>query len=188
MTIEEQKKTSKTKLILRKIGREILDTIVELREPVHFSLYRTHYIHHGYSFKKSDFHREIKRLEKRKFVALIKTEKGWFIKLLAKGQKRLKHLKIENVQLKQPKAWDGKWRLFIFDIPEKYKLDRDRLREKLKELGLYNIQRSVFVYPYDCRKELEFISETFDLHRYTTYAQIDYIDIDKQLKRHFNLS
>ena len=140
-----------------------------------------------YYFRRSDFHREIKRLEKREFITLTKTEKGWLIKLLEKGKKRQREMKVDEVKLTFGRAWDKRWHLFTFDIPEKYRGARDVLRKKLKELGLYNIQRSVFVYPFDCKKELQFISEYYRLAKYTTYAEVISIDIDKELRQHFKL-
>lgn len=138
-----------------------------------------------YYFRRSDFHREIKRLQKRKYIALTKTPEGWLVRLLKKGKGRKKILEARDVVLTSKKPWDRKWRLLVFDVPEKQRLGRDLLRRKLKELGLYNIQRSVFVYPYDCRKELEFITESYGMSRYTCYAEVSYIDIDKELRRYF---
>jgi DNA-binding transcriptional regulator PaaX len=45
------------------------------------------------------------------------------------------------------KPWDGKWRLVIFDIPEKERRIRSLIRSKLRELGLAPIQRSVWISP-----------------------------------------
>ena len=75
----------------------------------------------------------------------------------------------------------------MFDIPEKSKLARNLLRRKLKNLGMYNIQRSVFAYPHDCRQELNFIAEHYGIGKYCTYAEVSYSDIDKELRKFFNL-
>lgn len=139
----------------------------------------------SYLFRKSDFNREIKRLQKKGYVALTKTEKGWIVKVLKKGRVRYKEIQMSNLRLPHAKEWDGKWRMFVFDIPEKMRSRRDSLREKLKRMGLYNIQRSVFVYPFDCRKELDFVSGYYDLERFTTYAEVGYTDIHNQLRKHF---
>lgn len=136
-------------------------------------------------FRKSDFNREVKRLQKKGFVALTKTESGWTVKILGKGKNGYKKTQLRNLKLPTGQQWDKKWRLFVFDIPEKMRFERDYLRRKLKQLGLYNIQRSVFAYPYDCRKELEFISNYYDLEKYTTYAEVSYTDIDWELTRRF---
>lgn len=136
-------------------------------------------------FRKSDFNREVKRLQKREYIALTKTDKGWIVKILKKGKERYKEIQIANLQLPKHKTWDGLWRWFVFDIPEAMRSRRDSLRRKLKNMGMYNIQRSVFVYPYDCRKELSFVSGYYDLDRFTTYAEVAYTDIDRELKSYF---
>lgn len=138
-----------------------------------------------YLFRKGDFNREVKRLHKKGYVALTKSEKGWIVKILKKGKRRYQEIELANLQLPKSKKWDGKWRLFIFDIPEEFRYQRDYLRRKLKELGLYNIQRSVFAYPYDCRNELEFVGNFYKIEKYTTYVETNYIDIDKELTNHF---
>src|SRR3989338_5822797 len=43
----------------------------------------------------------------------------------------------------QQKHWDGYWRLIIFDIPEKERNKRQRLRNKLLELGFGMWQKSI---------------------------------------------
>lgn len=50
--------------------------------------------------------------------------------------------------------WDGKWRVVIFDIPEKQRNLRDDLRLELKKLGFGCWQRSVWVTPFDFVREL----------------------------------
>lgn len=141
----------------------------------------------SYLFRKSDFNREVKRLEKKEYLALTKTEKGWLLRITEKGKRRFQKIQIKNMVLPSPKTWDGKWRLLIFDIPEKYRYERDAMRQKLKSLGLYNIQRSVFVYPHDCQAQLELIADSYLLDKYCTYLETSFIDIDKELRRHFNL-
>jgi DNA-binding transcriptional regulator PaaX len=142
----------------------------------------------SYLFRKSDFNREAKRLQKKGYVALTKTEKGWLVKILKKGRQRYEEIEMANLRLSKSQKWDGKWRLFIFDIPEELRYQRDYLRRKLKELGLYNIQRSVFAYPYDCRNELDFVGDYYNIGKYATYAEVNNIDIDKELKKHFKLN
>ncbi len=72
------------------------------------------------------------------------TEKGrtWFRGVL------IKHY--VNLGVK----WDGKWRILIFDIPQELHNKRNRLRTKLKFLGFYMLQKSVFTFPYPCEDEL----------------------------------
>lgn len=45
--------------------------------------------------------------------------------------------------------WDRKWRLVIFDLPEKRRHLRDRLRLLLLQIGFGKWQRSIYVTPFD---------------------------------------
>ena len=41
--------------------------------------------------------------------------------------------------------WDGKWRIVVFDIPEKNRTIRELFRNRLKEWNFVRWQRSVWV-------------------------------------------
>ena len=110
--------------------------------------------------------------------ALLLTEKGKMKALTYHFQK----MKIER------KNWDGKWRVVIFDIPERIRERRDALREKLKHLGFYELQKSVFVFPYECRDEIEFVIEVFNLRKYARFGVLESIDNELHLKKIFELS
>ena len=94
----------------------------------------------------------------------------------------LKEMKIKE------NLWDGKWRTVIFDIPEKLKSARNALRDKLKEVGFHELQKSVFVFPYECKDEIDFIIEFFNLRQYVRYGIFDFIDNDLHLRKTFNLT
>jgi phenylacetic acid degradation operon negative regulatory protein len=51
---------------------------------------------------------------------------------------------IERLRLK----WDGNLRLVIFDVQERWKKDRERLRYLLKNLGFGMLQESVWITPF----------------------------------------
>lgn len=61
-------------------------------------------------------------------------------------------------------TWDGKWRIVIFDIPEEKKKLREMLRRTLKNSGFKQLQRSVWVSPFDVLDEMEQLVEDHDLH------------------------
>ena len=85
------------------------------------------------------------------------------------------------------KVWDGKWRAVIFDVPEKFRWGRDSLRKKLRELGFRELQKSVFVFPYDCKDEIDFIIEFYKMRKYVRFGVFDYIDNAVHLKEFFSL-
>ena len=84
--------------------------------------------------------------------------------------------------------WDGKWRLVVFDVPEKLKKGRNALREKLKKIGFYELQKSVFVFPYKCKDEVDFIVEFFNLRKYVRFGVLESIDNELDLKKVFDLN
>ena len=83
---------------------------------------------------------------------LIEKKNNQF-KLTSLGVKYFnKLLKINDK--KESKRWDGKWRIVMFDIPEKIKNERYWLRFKLFELGYKTLQKSVFIGKYPLTEEL----------------------------------
>ena len=73
--------------------------------------------------------------------------------------------------------------MVAFDIPEDYKKGRNALRYRLKIAGFYELQESLFLYPYDCEKEIKAFIELFKLGKYVRFALLEYIDNEKDIKR-----
>ncbi len=104
-----------------------------------------------------NFNRSIRKLADEKLLEEETLPDGSFKLILTKeGKKQAKLLNLmgSSIKLKKPKRWDGKWRLVLFDIPEKDRLFRDILREHLKALKFYKLQHSVFVSPYPFEKQM----------------------------------
>lgn len=101
-------------------------------------------------------------------------------------QKALKY-QIDEIKIKKPEKWDGKWRMVIFDIPEKKKKAREALRNKLRELGFRELQKSVLVFPYECEDEIDFIVEVFEIRPYVRFMRVDSFTNEEQLKIKFKL-
>ena len=107
--------------------------------------------------------------------------------LTRKGKMRVLTYHFSSMKIQQGK-WDGNWRLVIFDIPEKIRSGRDALRHKLSALGFYELQKSVFIFPFECRNEVEFIIEYFNLRKHVRYGIISEIDNDLHLREIFHLA
>ncbi len=93
---------------------------------------------------------------------------------------------IDNMKIPR-QTWDKKWRIITFDIPEKIKKVREALRFHLKNLGFKELHRSVFVFPYECRNEIEYIVEFYNVRRFVRYVEASYIDNEYDLKHKFGL-
>lgn len=83
--------------------------------------------------------------------------------------------------------WDGKWRVIIFDIPEKRKLTRDKLRYSLISIGFIKIQNSVWVYPYPCEDLISLLKADFKIGKDVLYLIVDQLEGDSYLQERFNL-
>ena len=92
------------------------------------------------------------------------------------------------MKIKKPVQWDNKWRVVVFDIPEKIKKAREAVRECLKNLGFYEFQKSVFVHPYNCKDEIEYLIEFYDLRKFIRFIVAESLDNELHIKKHFGLN
>ena len=81
--------------------------------------------------------------------------------LTEKGLKRSLQYQLTDLFVSVGKKWDYLWRMVIFDIPEKKKTRREIFRRKLNAIGFYQLQKSVFVAPFKCERELIKIGELY---------------------------
>ncbi len=140
---------------------------------------------------KIDFRRiqdAVKRLNQKRLIELVERNNKLYIKITDNGKKLIKNFDYDNLELSRPKTWDRKWRLVIFDVPEKKRKERLALSKKLKDIGFYPIQKSVFIYPHDCRNEIDFICEFLLISRYVNYCVLESLDKrEGDLYKFFNL-
>jgi len=137
---------------------------------------------------KKSVEQSIDKLYRSKMVDLRMQEDGtWKMVLTDHGKKRALFCKIESMEIRKPKRWDRKWRVILFDIPEKQKGSRDALRAWIKRIGFLELQKSVFVFPYDCRDEFDFIVEFLGLRQYVRFLVAENIDNGERLEIRFRL-
>lgn len=121
---------------------------------------------------------------------LIKTEKSGDthnIVLTENGRKVFLRFNYEKIVINKTKIWDRNFRMILFDIPEKKKRARDSFRLKMRELGCVKFNDSVWVYPYPCQKEVDFIANYWNVGKYVHFALIKDITNKEKLEKHFNL-
>jgi DNA-binding transcriptional regulator PaaX len=105
-----------------------------------------------------------KRLQKQGCIKIERRSRQIYIRLTEKGKKMAGWLQVDALKIKRPKKWDKKWRIVIFDISQLKKIYREAFRGKLKELGFYPLQKSVWIFPFDCRDEVELLRDFFGLN------------------------
>lgn len=90
---------------------------------------------------------------------------------------------------KKQKNWDDKWRMVIFDVSEEKRNKRDFLRARLKWLGYKELQKSVWVFPYDIKEDLE---ELLTISKYDGEGDVRFLIVEKMegdddLRKEFGL-
>ena len=128
------------------------------------------------------------RLKQRGEIEFVERDGKKYVRLTDKGEKVLD---IERSRLdlvnNKPKKWDGRYRLVIFDIPEKRKKIREHLRFEMQDIGFLRIQDSVWVYPYDCEEFIALLKADMHMGKDVLYAVIEEIENDVSIRKHFNL-
>ena len=127
-----------------------------------------------YKLKRNDYVKW--KFDKRRNIAMLE--------LTPKGKKVFGRAKLDDITIIKKDKWDGQWRFFLFDVPEKRRSFRDVLRAKLKNLGFFQFQKSVWIYPFECEKELRYVCEFLGITSYTIMFTAK-IDNDRILRRYF---
>lgn len=102
-----------------------------------------------YPLNKPALSQALKRLREGGLIEFV-DDKKLVVRLTDPGKEQAVWGKLQL----EEKSWDGKWRVVIFDIPEKRRIARDILRSKLKEWGFKQLQKSVWACKKNCTKEL----------------------------------
>ena len=134
------------------------------------------------------FNRSLKRYENSGLIKGFKKDDKDYYRLTEKGFLKISEHKIKNnFNLKQ-KRWDGHWRLVVFDVPEDRKYAREALRRRLKFFKFFPFQKSVFVFPYPCEKEIRALGEYFKINDRIEIIITDNLGSrNEEIKSFFNL-
>lgn len=105
-----------------------------------------------------------------------------------RGKRHVLRYDPERLSIKIPSRWDKKWRVVVFDIPEKKRLARDTLRREIKKLGFFELQKSVWAFPYGCENVIDFLVELFEIRTHVRTMTVMHISHDADMRLHFNLT
>jgi len=124
----------------------------------------------------------IRDLNKYKFIKKKQNYDGSvLVSLTEKGRLRALNVSFKNFYNRKEK-WDGKWRMVAFDIPEEQRKGRKAIVYRFRCAGFYELQKSLFLYPYDCEKEIRALIELFKLQKYVTFGLLESIDGQKRIE------
>lgn len=116
-------------------------------------------------------------------------EKSNKIYVTSKGRVKI----IKNIlkeKLDKEAEWKGSWWAIAFDIPEKKRQARNLLRRELKTMHFIEVQKSIWVTPYDIEKELSVLLKLWlrDLGDNIRIFKIEKIIDDRDLREYFKIN
>ncbi len=135
--------------------------------------------------KKQAIRNSISRLKKHGLLKQESKNGKYFLILTQKGREYF--LKIQKAEKKRKQKWDKKWRVVVFDIEEKYRSIRVKVRKELLSYGFFKLQNSVWIYPYPCEDYITLLKTDNKTSKHLIYMVVDEIEQEKDLKEFFGL-
>lgn len=107
---------------------------------------------------------------------------------LSKRGRALIETSVTTTRLKLTKSsWDGKWRIVIYDIPNEFDHLRYQVRAILGRAGFKQLQKSVWIFPHECKELTKLIKKDPRLGPFVLYATVEFLEGDLRLRSHFKL-
>lgn len=151
------RKLLRPKDILLLVLTGTLDIFEEVNDPLCLvsNAYKTMYGFTPKRYKRHNFMQTMGRSLKTGDIEKIEKDGKIYLRLTSNGEKKVKRdFSITSLT----KKWNKKWVVLIFDIEEKSRVTRDRLRSKLINIGFGMLQESVWITPLPLGADLwEFI-------------------------------
>jgi len=120
------------------------------------SVMRQRYGYVPAGYRKNSYIKTVAKLVSVRDLNKVVDKKGnVYLELTSKGERVLRR---RFPLFMRDKKWDGSFMVVIFDIPEKDKRTRNKIRLKLTELGFGMLQKSVWISPYHFEEDMrEFV-------------------------------
>lgn len=75
-----------------------------------------------------------------------------------------------------------------YDIPTENNGARDMIRNILKSLNFLQIQKSVYLYPYDCEEIIEYIRQIYKISENVSLLIAGSLEEEEAYKEYFDLT
>lgn len=128
------------------------------------------------SFKPNLFFNDLEKISQRKRQTIrnsyYQVIKQGLVELDDQKLPKLTEKGIAKLRLYEPKKLKNAQLMVIFDIPERYRKKRQRLRTILRQFRFVQVQKSVWVSPYDCKEYLLLEIKQSDLEEHTILYEV----------------
>lgn len=145
MIYEVKKLLRKKDIFLLTLGG-IGDTIDEIRDPLHLvsGSYENMYGFVPKQYRRHNFSLLVGKSLKTGYIERVIKKGKSYLRLTSSGKE---HMEREFPITALTKTWNKKWIIVIFDIEEKSRSQRNRLRNILRNIGFGMLQKSVWITP-----------------------------------------
>ncbi|MBI5645077.1 CRISPR-associated endonuclease Cas2 [Candidatus Kaiserbacteria bacterium] len=129
----------------------------------------------------------LSRLVQKRWVVFETKGDKRFARITDAGRQALLAETMKNGRGRGKQRWDKRWRVVIFDVPEKRRNIRDRLRKTMRAFGFERLQDSVWVYPHNCEEIIALLKAELRVGFSVLYMLVEQIENEKYLKERFDL-
>ncbi len=130
--------------------------------------------------------RNLRRLHKQKIVEVLEENGNEIIRLTQKGRTRYLRFKLEKLSLKGM-PWNGKWWLVLYDISHLRRNVQANFRRIIKLMNFLPLQKSVYLTPYPCSEEIEYLREYFHLSEEVLLLEVSGLEHERYYREYFGL-
>lgn len=138
-------------------------------------------------FHRKKLTKSFKNLKERGLIKVSKQRSNILVRLTKSGKEILLKHELKELTIPCPKKWDGKWHFVIFDIPERFKINRDYFVIKLKSMGFVCLQKSIWTHPYACEQEINYFKNAFGIQKYVKIITAESFKMEKNILKMFKL-
>lgn len=128
----------------------------------------------------------LKRMHQQKLVEITEKDGVPVVSISENGRRKLLKFNLEEIVLKD-KKWDGKWRIIIYDIYTSKRWERELFRRTLKKLNFFKLQRSVYLTPYKCYEEIEYLRQVCNIGEEVIVLAVSGLENEAAYKQYFGI-
>lgn len=108
------------------------------------------------------------------------------LQLTKKALRRLRRIQLDDLIITPLRRWDKFWRIISYDIPEEKRAARNAFGNRLRQMGCFQLQRSVWISPFPCREQVEAVAAYYETDQFVTYFEARNLDNEAILCRRFS--
>lgn len=128
----------------------------------------------------------LRKMYDRKIVEIGEENGVGIVRLAEQGRKKFLKYDLESMSVDM-KKWDGKWRLIVYDIFSKKQSERKLFHRTLKRMKFLQLQRSVYLTPYPCHDEIEYLRQVCGIGKEVLILIVKNIEHEEVYREYFGL-